>query len=62
MVRPTFINLNFDELHNYILIISMNSCDDICNNIESPLGRICISIYVEGENLQVFKIIKVIDE
>lgn len=62
MVRPTFIDLNFDELHNYLLIISMNSCDEICNTIESPLGRVCISIYVEDKNLKVFKMIKVIDE
>ena len=51
MVRPTLIDLNLEELHYYLFIISMNRCDGSCNNIEYPFGRICVPNKMEDVNL-----------
>ena len=47
MARPTFIDLNLDELQYYVYIISLERCDGGCNTVESPFGRIYVLIEIE---------------
>ena len=39
MVRLTLIDFNFDELHYYSFLISLDKCDKSCNAIEGPFGH-----------------------
>ena len=47
MVKPTFIDLNLDELQYYLYIISLERFDGGCNTVESPFGRIYVLIEIE---------------
>ena len=58
MVRPTLIDLNLDELHYYLFIISMNRCDGSCNTVEDPFRKICVPNEMEDVKLTVFDTIK----
>ena len=53
-VRPTFIELNLDDFHYYIFIISMNKCNESCNPAEDPFGRISVLNKMEGVKQKVF--------
>ena len=53
IARPTLIDLNLDKLHYSPFIISMNKC---------PFGRICVPNKVKDMNLNVFDMIKRINE
>ena len=40
----------------------MNRCNESCNTVEDPFGRICVHNKIEDVNLKVFNPIKVINE
>ena len=62
MVRPTLIDLKVYELLYFRIIICMNiMCDESCNTIEDPFGRICTFNRIEGVNLKVFNMSKEIN-
>ena len=60
--RTTFFDLNPDELHYYPFIISLDRCDESCNNFEYPFVGICLPNKTEDVNLKVFNIIRGINE
>ena len=63
MVRPTLIGLNTDKLYYYPFIISLDRCDECCNNdVKDSFRRICVPIVIEDINLKVFNIIKGINK
>ena len=45
-----------------INIISMNMCNEICNTVEDPFGRICVYNKIEDKIPKVYKMIKGIIE
>ena len=51
VVRPTLIGMN-------LFLISLDRCDESCNTVEYPLGRICVPNEVEYVNLKVFNEMK----
>ena len=62
LIRPTLIDLNFDELHYYPFIICMSKYNRSCNTVEDPFGRICVPNKMEDLDLKVFHMIKGINE
>ena len=57
MVRPTIVNMNYDELKHYLFMISLNKCTEGCN-VLSP--KICVpkktkDIYVKEFNMKTEK-------
>ena len=40
----------------------MNRCNESCNTVEDPFGRICVHNKIEDVNLKVFNPIKMINE
>ena len=58
MVKSTLIDLNHDEIHYYLFIISMNRCNGSCNTVDDPLGGISPPDKMEDVNLKVFNMIK----
>ena len=40
----------------------MNRCNESCNTVEDPFGRICVHNKIEDVNLKVFNPIKGINE
>ena len=55
-------DLNLDELHYYLFIISMNRCDGSCNTVEDPFARIYVPNKMEYMNPKVLNMIKGINE
>ena len=62
MVRPKLIDLNPDELYQYLFIINMSRCVGSSNTIEDPYGRIFVPSQMEDVNMALFNIIKEINE
>ena len=60
--RTTVFDLNPDALHYYPFMISLDKCDESCNNVEDPFVGICFPNKIENVNLKVFNIIKQINE
>ena len=58
LVRVTLIDVNLDELHYYLFVISMNRCDGSCSTVEDPFGGICVPNRMEDVNLKLFNMIK----
>ena len=61
-LRPALVDLSIDELHYYPFVISMNRCDDSCNTVEDPSGRICVPNKMEDLNLKVLNMINGINQ
>ena len=62
MVVPTLADLNPQELHHYLFIISLDRCDEYCNTVEDPFDKICVPKKIEDVNLKVLNIVKGINE
>ena len=62
MVRLTIIDLNLNDLHYHLFIISMNRFDGSRIAVEDTFGRICIPNKIEDMNLKVFSMVKWINE
>ena len=60
--RPTLIDLNSNELHYYPFMVSLESCNESCNTIDDLSSRINVPNKTEGLNLNVFNMIKRINE
>ena len=58
MVRLTIIDLNLNDLHYHLFVISMNRCDGSRIAVEDTFGRICIPNKIEDMNLKVFSMVK----
>ena len=56
------VNLNSDELYCYQFIISLDRYDNSCYTGENPFDRICVSKKTKTVTLEVFDMIKVINE
>ena len=50
--------MNPDELHYYSFIVSLDRCNESCNNVEDPFVGICLPSKTEDVNSKVFNIIK----
>ena len=55
IVIPTLIDLNPDEFHYYLFIISLDRYDGSCNTIQDAFVRVCVPNKMEDLNLNVFR-------
>ena len=60
--RLSLIDLNPDELPYYPFMVSLDMCAGSCSTVEGPFGRICVPNKIEDVNLNIFDIIKKINE
>ena len=56
--QATLIDLNLDELHFYLSIISLNRCDRICNAVDDRCGRKCVPNEIVNMKPNVFNTVK----
>ena len=42
-VKPTLIDLNYNETLHYPFVVSINKCGGRCNTIDDPYASVCIS-------------------
>ena len=62
MPRPKIINLNADEPVFYPLSIKVNKCGGDCNNINDPMGKLCVPDITRDMNIKVFNLLARINE
>ena len=55
LVRPTIINLNSNELHYYLFMISLDRCNGSRNTLDDPSGTIFVPSKTKGVHLNVSK-------
>ena len=60
--RPILADLNPDEFHYYLFMVSLGRCDWSCNTVENVFGRICVPNKIGDVNLKEFNMIKEINE
>ena len=51
MSRPKIINVNNNEPVFYPYSIKINKCSGICNNINDPYAKLCVSDIVKNMNV-----------
>ena len=51
LVRPILIDLNQNEFHYYLFMVSLNRCNGYCNTLDDPSGRIYVPNKTENMNL-----------
>ena len=42
IARLRLIDLNSDEVHYYLFMVSLDICDASCTTVEDPSGGICV--------------------
>ena len=55
-VRPEIISINSSNPMFYPFSIKVNKCNDNCNNINDPYGRICVPDIIKNINIKVFNL------
>ena len=62
LARYTPIDLNQNQLHCYPFMVRLERCHGRCNTLDDPSDRICVPYNPENINLNVFNMIKIINE
>ena len=55
-VRPKIINVNSNDPIFYPFSIKTSKYSDICNNINDPFAKLCVSDVVKNLNIKVFNL------
>ena len=55
-VRPQIFNVNSDEPVFYPFSIKTSKCSGICNDINNPYAKLCVSDVVKNLNVKVFNL------
>ena len=58
----TLINLNPNELHYYIFMVSLDRCNGSCNTLDDPFARICFRNKKRNISFNVFDIATIIND
>ena len=56
-VRLQIVNVNSDEPIFYPFNIKTSKCSSICNNINDPYAKMCVSDVVKNLNIKLFNLI-----
>ena len=62
MARPKIIDVNKNEIVFYPLSIKVNKCSGNYNNINDPMGKLCVPDIVKDTNIKVFNVLARINE
>ena len=62
LARLAFIDLNPNEHHYYLFIVSLERCNKNYNSLDNPFGRICVPNKTANVNLKLFNIITEINK
>ena len=62
LATPSLINLNSHGLHYYLSMVSLDSCNGICNTLDNLPRRICIPNKIKDAKLNIFNMMKRINE
>ena len=62
MIKPTLFELSPDKLHYYSFIHNLDRCDGNWNPAEDPFGRARVPNKIDYINLEVFNMIKGMNE
>ena len=55
-VRLQIVNVNSDEPIFYPFNIKTSKCSSICNNINDPYAKMCVSDVVKNLNIKLFNL------
>ena len=61
-VSPQIVTINSNEPLYYPFSISVNRSSGICNNINDPDARLCVSDIIKDMNIEVFNLTPTVNE
>ena len=55
-VRSEIVNINSDESAFYPFSVKTSKCSGICNNINDPYAKMCLTDVIKNINVKVFNL------